>query len=100
MILLTDHGVFYEFIDMESYQSNQQKIHTIETIEKSKHYALMITTYGGLYRYTIGDVISFTDTDILLFQIVGRTKLYIDVFGEHIIVENTDKALIYACQKS
>ena len=100
MILLTDHGVFYEFIDMESYYNNQQEIHTIETVQKGKHYALVITTYSGLYRYIIGDVISFTDTNMLLFQIVGRTKLYIDVFGEHIIVDNTDKALIYACQQS
>lgn len=98
MLLLTNHGVFYEFIDMETYFSEHQVIVTLDFVQVKKRYALLITTYWGLYRYEIGDVVQFSDTDKLLFSIVWRTKVYIDVFSEHVIVDNTDKALQATCR--
>lgn len=98
MILLTNHGVFYEFIDMDTYFDNQS-IYTLDNIETRKKYAIVITTYWWLYRYEIGDVIEFVDIDLFLFKIVGRTKVYIDVFSEHVIVDNTDQALLMTCKQ-
>lgn len=97
MLLLTNHGVFYEFIDMETYFTEKQTIHTLDSIEANKLYALVITTYWGLYRYEIWDVVTFSNIETFLFSIVWRTKEYIDVFSEHVIVDNTNKALQSVC---
>jgi hypothetical protein len=99
MILLTNHGVFYEFIDMDSYFQENKLVISLSEIQVGKRYALLITSYAWLYRYEIGDVIIFTDVELFLFQIVWRTKVYIDVFSEHVIVDNTDKALLEVCEK-
>ncbi len=98
MLLLTNHGVFYEFIDMETYFSDKPMIFTLDSIEVGKLYALIITTYWGLYRYEIWDVVKFSDIETFLFSIVWRTKEYIDVFSEHVIVDNTNKALQSVCK--
>lgn len=97
--LLTDHWVFYEFIDMDTFGSENQKICNIEDIEENKNYGLVITTYGGLYRYIIGDTIIFNDKKRMLFDITGRTKLCITTFREDIIINNTDNAIKNTCQQ-
>lgn len=100
MLLLTHHGVFYEFIDMDTYFEGEKSVSTIEHVKPGKNYAVVITTYAGLYRYEIWDVIQFTDCSKLLFKITWRTKVSIDVFSEHVIVDNTDQAIVSACEQT
>ena len=69
-------------------------------VEKGKNYAVVISTSCGLWRYIIGDTIRFTSTDPYKFIITGRTKHFINAFGEELIVDNAEKALAYACQQT
>jgi hypothetical protein len=97
MLLMMDYGIFYEFA--EDYYSDDPKIHTLETVEAGKSYALIITTNGGLWRYWLGDVITFTDTKPFRIQISGRTKLHINVFGEELMIHNAERALQRSCEE-
>ena len=94
MLLLTNHGVFYEFEDIKS-----KEITDIRGVEVGKNYALIISTFSGLWRYRIGDTIKFVSLNPYKILITGRTKHFINAFGEEVIVENTDKALSKTCQK-
>lgn len=98
MYLLTDNGVFYEFIAMEEYGKPNPAVHTLNEVIPGKEYVLVITTNGGLRRYIIGDVIEFTSLNPRKIKITGRTKYYIDVASERTTVEHTDKALFEACK--
>lgn len=93
MLLLTDHGVFYEFIELDTLNSSHPVSHTVATVEVGKVYALVITTIGGLARYLIGDTVIITSTAPLRIKIVGRTKQYINVFGEELMIGNAEEAL-------
>ncbi len=99
MVLLTDNGVFYEFLPMDQFGRKDAQCVPLEAVETGKNYAMVITTNAGLYRYIIGDTVRFTDTKPYKIKISGRTKHYINVFGEEVIVENADKALLKACEK-
>ena len=99
MLLMLDYGIFYEFIpaDKLDYGSHYRPI-LLGEVEKGVNYAIVISTNGGLWRYMIGDTIVFTCTDPYRFRISGRTKHFINAFGEEVIVENADKALEAACR--
>ncbi|MDR1346795.1 MAG: GH3 auxin-responsive promoter family protein [Bacteroidales bacterium] len=98
LLLLTDHAVFYEFIELAESNSDNKKAIPLSDVELGKNYAVVITTAAGLWRYKIGDVICFTSLNPYRFKIVGRTTQYINVFGEELIVDNADKALAATCQ--
>lgn len=98
MLLMLDYGIFYEFIPMETYGTPGQKIIPIWEVETEKNYAMVISTNAGLWRYIIGDTVRFTNTSPYRVKITGRTKHFINVFGEELIIENTEKALEKACK--
>lgn len=99
MLLLLDNGVFYEFIPMDQFGDPNPDIISLSEVVIDKNYAMVITTNAGLYRYLIGDTVRFTSTYPYKIRITGRTKHFINVFGEEVIVENADKALFQACEK-
>jgi hypothetical protein len=93
LLLMLDYGIFYEFIPMETYGSPDQKLIPLSKVEVGKNYAIVITTNAGLWRYRIGDTIRFTSTSPYRIKVTGRTKHHINVFGEELIIENTETAL-------
>lgn len=97
MLLLLDNGVFYEFIPKEEWESDNPRTLTIEQVELDKDYALLISTNSGLWRYRIGDVVRFSSLKPHKFIISGRTKQQLNVFGEEVMVDNTDQALERTC---
>jgi hypothetical protein len=100
MLLMLDYGVYYEFIPMEEVGKEYPKALGLDQVEKGVNYALVISTNSGLWRYLIGDTIVFTSTDPYRIRISGRTKSFINVFGEELMVDNADRALDVACQKT
>lgn len=100
MLLLLDNGIFYEFIPMEEFDSDSPKTITLENVEIGKNYALVITTNGGLWRYIIGDTVKFTSKNPFRIIVSGRTKHYINAFGEELIIENAEEALRRACEQT
>ncbi len=95
MLLMLDYGVFYEFIPMEGGDPVP-----LWAVEKGKNYAMVISTSCGLWRYEIGDTIQFTSTNPYKFIISGRTKNFINAFGEELIVDNAEQGLAYACEQT
>lgn len=93
MLLLLDYGIFYEFIPFEYIDSPNPKVIPLWEVEKGKNYAMVISTNGGLWRYLIGDTITFTDIAPYRFKITGRTKNFINLAGEELIIDNAIKAL-------
>lgn len=101
LLLMLDYGIYYEFIPMSSYEgATSSEIINLESVELDVNYALVISTNGGLWRYIIGDTIRFTSLKPYRFKISGRTKSYINAFGEEVIVENADNAIAHACLKT
>ena len=99
LLLMLDYGIFYEFIPMDTYGTTHQKIISLSEVELHKNYALVITTNSGLWRYLIGDTVRFTSINPYRIVVSGRTKHHINVFGEELMVENTDKALAKTCSE-
>ena len=99
MLLMCDHGIFYEFMPVSEYEESQKTIQLNE-VETGKNYALIITTAGGLWRYLVGDTIQFTSLDPFRIKVSGRLKHYINAFGEEVIVDNSDKAIAIASEKT
>ncbi len=97
LLLMLDYGIFYEFIPMDSFGTENQKVIRLADVALLKNYAVVITTNSGLWRYLIGDTVRFTSLDPYRIRITGRTKHFINVFGEELMVENTDKAIAKAC---
>ena len=97
MLLMLDYGIFYEFIPADKTDSDPSTILTLGEVEKGVNYAIVISTSSGLWRYMIGDTITFTSTKPYKFRISGRTKHFINAFGEEVIIDNADKALHSAC---
>ncbi|MDR2402058.1 MAG: GH3 auxin-responsive promoter family protein [Cytophagales bacterium] len=101
MILLLNHGIFYEFVELEDFEKNDfTNVKTIKNVEMGKIYALIVTTNSGLWRYVIGDTIEFTCLNPFKIKIVGRTKLFINTFGEELVMQNAEDAIFYACQRT
>jgi hypothetical protein len=98
LLLMLDYGIFYEFIPMDTFGKDNQKVIPLSDVEINKNYALVITTNSGLWRYLIGDTIRFTSINPFRIKVTGRTKHHINVFGEELMVENTDKALAKTCK--
>ncbi|MBA9072877.1 hypothetical protein GGR22_001003 [Flavobacterium gossypii] len=98
LLLMLDYGIFYEFIPMDTFGTPEQKIIRLSEVELDKNYAIVITTNAGLWRYMIGDTIRFTSLNPYRIRVSGRTKHHINVFGEELIVENTDRAIAKACK--
>lgn len=99
MLLQTDHGTFFEFIpaDQMNHLERAQPV-PLEGVAVGETYAMVITTNGGLWRYLIGDTIRFTSTRPYRFAITGRTKHFINAFGEELVVENAELAIARACE--
>ena len=93
LLLMLDYGIFYEFIDMKCFETKEEKIIPLCEVEKNKNYAILITTNAGLWRYKIGDTVKFTSISPYKIIITGRTKHFINVFGEEVIIENTDNVI-------
>ncbi|WP_299132011.1 GH3 auxin-responsive promoter family protein [uncultured Tenacibaculum sp.] len=100
LLLMLDYGIFYEFIPMNQYNGENSIAIPLSEVKKDINYAMVITTNGGLWRYLIGDTIKFTSIKPYRIKITGRTKHHINVFGEELIIENTEEALKAACDKT
>jgi hypothetical protein len=100
MLLMLDYGIFYEFIPMDSFYKEYVKAITIDNVVPNKNYAMVITTNSGLWRYIIGDTVMFTSTFPHKIKITGRTRHFINAFGEELIIENAENALKIACEKT
>lgn len=100
MLLMLDYGVFYEFLPMEEFGKENPKTLTLENVELDKNYALIISTNGGLWRYMIGDTVKFTSKYPFRIKITGRTKHFINAFGEELIIDNAETALKKACERT
>ena len=100
LLLMLDYGIFYEFIDMDTYHTDNPKIYRLDQVKLEKNYAIIITTNAGLWRYTVGDTVRFTSLSPYRIKISGRTKHYINVFGEELMIENAERALQETCIKT
>lgn len=100
MSLMVDYGIFYEFISMDEFDDEHPTVLPLWDVEVGKNYAMVISTTCGLWRYLIGDTIKFTQKDPYKFIITGRTKFFINAFGEELIVDNAEKGLAEACNQT
>lgn len=100
MLLMIDYGIFYEFMPLEEVGKEFPHTYSLEEAELDKNYALIISTSSGLWRYMIGDTVKFTSKNPYKFIITGRTKHFINAFGEELIVDNAEKGLIKACKET
>lgn len=99
MLLLIDNEIFYEFIPFDEFGQEDSTIIRLTDVELEKNYVLLISTNSGLWRYVVGDTIQFTNLDPYKIKITGRIKHFINVFGEEVMVSNTDKAVAETCEK-
>ncbi|MBK6929961.1 MAG: GH3 auxin-responsive promoter family protein [Saprospirales bacterium] len=99
MLLLADHGVFYEFIPLEEWEKDHPRAVLLQDVEIGKDYAVLISANNGLWRYLPGDTVVFTRKHPFCFRISGRTKQFINAFGEEVMVGDTDKALAETCRQ-
>ncbi len=97
LLLMLDYGIFYEFIPMDTFGTQNEKVVHLSQVELGVNYAVMITTNAGLWRYLVGDTVRFTSLNPYRVRVTGRTKQHINVFGEELMVENADRALSKAC---
>ena len=100
LLLMLDYAVFYEFIPMEEFGKEHPSVVPLEGVRTGVNYALVITTPCGLWRYIIGDTVRFTSTNPYKFIITGRTKSFINAFGEELIVDNAEQGLAEACRRT
>jgi hypothetical protein len=102
MLLMLDYGIFYEFLDIKdlNIEDSYKKVINLDQVKIGVDYSMIITTNAGLWRYQLGDVIRFTSTNPYRFMITGRTKQHINVFGEELMVHNTEAAIAVACEKT
>ncbi len=99
MLLMLDYGVYYEFIPMRTLGDKSTAV-PLEGVEKDVNYAMVISTSSGLWRYMIGDTVTFTSTDPYRIKITGRTKQHINVFGEEVMASNAEAAIDEACRET
>jgi len=100
LLLMLDYGIFYEFIPIEDWDSEDPNVISLEDVELHTNYAIIISTNGGLWRYKIGDTVKFTSLKPYRIKISGRTKHFINAFGEEVIVENAEQAIESACEQT
>jgi hypothetical protein len=97
MLLMLDYGIYYEFMPMSEYGKDFPQTLSLDQVKTNESYALVISTNAGLWRYLIGDTIKFTSLTPYRFKITGRTKHFINAFGEELVIENADTAIHQAC---
>ncbi len=97
MLLMLDYDVFYEFIPIHEIDSPNPSVYSLEEVELDKNYAIIISTNAGLWRYKIGDTVKFTSKYPYRIKITGRTKHFINAFGEEVVLENAETAISKAC---
>ena len=100
LLLLINHGIFYEFIPVENGIQLKENVVPLHKVKTNQIYAMIITTNSGLWRYEIGDTIIFTSTNPYKIKIVGRTQSFINAFGEELNEANANRAIEYACNKT
>jgi hypothetical protein len=100
MLLFTEHGIFYEFMPVEEYGKTSPLTIGLKKVEIGKNYALIISTNAGLWRYLVGDTIQFTSINPYKIKVSGRLKHYMNAFGEEVIIDNADKAIAVAAEKT
>ena len=100
MLLLLEHGIFYEFMPVEEYGKENPLTIGLNEVALGKNYALVISTNCGLWRYLIGDTIQFVRLFPFKIKVTGRLKQFINAFGEELIADNADKAIAMACEKT
>ncbi len=100
LLLMLDYGIFYEFIPMSEFKGEDSFAVPLEEVQLDINYAIVITTNAGLWRYLIGDTVKFVSLDPYRIRITGRTKHFINVFGEELIIENSEEALKQVCEKT
>ncbi len=100
MLLMLDYGIFYEFIPVQDLDSKNPRVITLNDVETDENYAIVISTNAGLWRYVIGDTIKFTSKYPFKIKVTGRTKHFINAFGEELIIDNAERALQVACNKT
>jgi len=101
LLLMLDYGVYFEFIPMSEFDGiNSKTVLELSEVETEINYALVISTNAGLWRYIIGDTIRFTSKNPFRFKLTGRTKSFINAFGEELVVENAEKAISETCRKT
>ena len=100
MLLFVDHGIFMEFMPAEEYGKQDPQTIGLQDVQTDRNYALVISTNGGLWRYLLGDTIQFTSLHPFRIKVSGRLKHFINAFGEEVIVDNADKAIAAACEKT
>ena len=96
MRLITDHGIFYEFVPVDELDSPNPTRHWVNTVEKDINYAVVLTTNSGLFSYIIGDTVRFVETDPPRVLVTGRTSYFLSAFGEHLIGEEIEKGILTA----
>jgi hypothetical protein len=96
--LMPDYGIFYEFIKASDLDLEHPETYLLGEVEAGVNYAVIISNSSGLWRYQLGDTICFSSTNPYKFHITGRTKLFINAFGEEVVIENAEKAIAHACQ--
>lgn len=100
MLLMLDYGIFYEFLPLENLYDENPDTLTLDEVVLDKNYALIISTNAGLWRYMIGDTVRFTSLSPFRIQVTGRTKHFINAFGEELIIDNAERALDEACRQT
>ena len=100
MLLMLDYGVFYEFMPLDEFGTDNPTVVPLSGVEVGRNYAMLISTSCGLWRYLIGDTVQFTSVRPYKFVITGRTKYFINAFGEELIMDNAEKGLAYACEQT
>ena len=98
MLLLLDYGIYYEFIPLDQLTADTPLVRSLDQVETGQTYALVISTAGGLWRYMLGDTVTFTQTQPYRIRIAGRTKHFINAFGEELMVDNAEQAIVAACK--
>lgn len=99
-LLMLDYGIFYEFIPQDQWSLDNPKTVSLESVELGVNYAVVITTNAGLWRYQLGDTVEFTSINPFRIRITGRTKHFINAFGEELMIDNVNQALKIACEKT
>jgi hypothetical protein len=100
LTLMLDYGIFYEFVPVEDVGAQRPRRHTVANVELGRPYAVVMSTPAGLWAYVLGDTVRFTARDPLRLVITGRTRHYVNAFGENVIVEEVERALVRACRRT
>jgi hypothetical protein len=100
LLLMLNHGIFYEFIPLSEIHKSNPKPVDLSGVVEDVNYAIVISTNSGLWRYVLGDTVSFVSLSPFRIRLTGRTKNFINAFGEELIIENAEQAISLACQAS